>query len=478
MAKRRTAKKHKAEATQQVLSSCGTGFSSSLSNDAQHKRPAFTKVPSKLLGAILDAGLASAPAAHLLAIKASKGPLFVLNEHHVARAYGISRRMFQRGIALMKSRMVLERRRNGRTYAIEQPLPTQGGFVIIEDILLRQPSKLVAFILVVRASPRPMTPLNAARRIGLVSAPTSRKLARAAIELDAIASARGQAGELLIARRGYDFKNQGSENKNGPEKRGPENNDASHRPKEERTQDKESLQNNGVDSSHDTLARAVSGSTSVGSADPSPEWITLADWRNSDFALEREWHSDDNVPICMSLADWAAWLEAFGVNAGHLRTPAAHRQALALAHELYAADEYGDFSRFEAMAAIACAISNALAAGKTIRSLGFIAQRLLRATERADTSWVVDRRSYVSEARFVEMNGFGDLLLCHLRRAGIPVSDGHLVSTMEIEQLEALVTKYGRDPVVQAVMSVTPNYAGKALWSWSDLTNLLDRRTS
>lgn len=441
----------------------------------QQSTPAFTRVPTKLLGAVLDGGLASAYAAHLLAIKASKGRGFVLNERHVAKGFGISRRAFQSGIALMKRRKVLERRSNGRSYAVEQPLTTDGGYVLIEDILLRQPSKLLAFVLVVRASPRPMRPVEAARRIGLRSAPTAHKLAREAIELDAITSGKGQAGELLVARRGYDFSSLVSVNKNETQKNDPENNDASHRSMEEVLQATEESHDNGNELSNSTLSRRFDEDTFDDSANPSTEWMNLADWRDSGFAREWEWNSDRDAPNSMSLSWWWLWLDAFGAKAGHLRTPTVHRQALALAHELEATDEYGQFDRQEAMVGIAFAIGRAVAAGKTIRSLGFIAQRLLMATKSGDASWVVDRRSCLPDQRFIEMSALADRLLSELKHRGVLIDEWHLVATMEIEWLEYLVRKYGRDLLGRAVSSMVPDDAGEKLWSWLELEEVIDR---
>ena len=74
---------------------------------SQSPAPAFARVPCNLLDAILDAKCHdSAYAAHLLAIRVTKGVGFALNEIQVAKSfdqggYEIGRRGFRAGIALL-----------------------------------------------------------------------------------------------------------------------------------------------------------------------------------------------------------------------------------------------------------------------------------------------------------------------------------------------------------------------------------------
>ena len=141
------------------------------------KKP-FARVATKLLGPILDgAHHFSAYAAQMLAIKATKGPGFALNETQLGLpfeqgGYAIGRRGFRGGIALMKKAGVLNRTPKRRHYATEKPLANSGSFVHIEEALLRNNSKLVAFILVVNLTPTPISQVDAAARLGSPAQPS------------------------------------------------------------------------------------------------------------------------------------------------------------------------------------------------------------------------------------------------------------------------------------------------------------------
>jgi hypothetical protein len=166
----------------------------------------LAKVPAALLGKVLDHGKASVFAAHLLAIKCSKGPGFVLWEDYVTEEYGMSRWGFQAGIRLLKELGVLDRWQPGRRRRPEERLAESGGnFVLIAEAVLRQRSAQVAFELAVNLSPMPIRPAQAAKRIGISAGDTIRKLTQTAVQNAGVASTVAARGTVLLARRGFNF---------------------------------------------------------------------------------------------------------------------------------------------------------------------------------------------------------------------------------------------------------------------------------
>jgi hypothetical protein len=128
-----------------------------LMSDTSCAAARFVRVPCSYLGVLLDHGRSSAYGIHLTAIRASKGPTFSLNEKHVAKEYRVGRRAFQAGIRLMKACQVLERTQTGRrTYAVERLAAASRNYVLLDQRLLSASSSLVAFILTVNLSPKPI----------------------------------------------------------------------------------------------------------------------------------------------------------------------------------------------------------------------------------------------------------------------------------------------------------------------------------
>jgi hypothetical protein len=78
-------------------------------------------------------------------------------------------------------------------------------YVSIPDDLLTVPSAVLAFVLVVRLSPNAMTPEEAARRIGVRSRKTARRIYKAAMETQLIADRKVAHGRIEVARGGHVF---------------------------------------------------------------------------------------------------------------------------------------------------------------------------------------------------------------------------------------------------------------------------------
>ena len=159
-------------------------------------------------GRVVQHGHASATAVKLLAIKSwheyQTGTTHTLNKDHVKIHYGIGWRRFREGIwVLTRAGVLLERvQKNHRTFATEVLAPASKHYVEVDAELLECKPVLLAFIVVVNLSPRPMLPAKAASRFGITSATTIRDLRDKATELGAVAY-NPTTGE--VARKGHRF---------------------------------------------------------------------------------------------------------------------------------------------------------------------------------------------------------------------------------------------------------------------------------
>jgi hypothetical protein len=307
---------------------------------------AFVKVPSKLLGAILDSsGHASAAAAHLLAIKCSKGPGFVLNEKQVARpfeegGYQIGQRRFRNGVRVLKRARVLQRIQCGkRSWAKEQLAESDGNFVVFPEKLLRRRSSLVAFLLIANLSPKPLRPSDVARRVGMTSPTTIRSLVKEPVETGEIAHETGQRETVWVARKGYKF----DLVKNDLAKNDSAKNGGTHSKMEERTVDGSESQKEAPPSSYRTSSCEDAGGKRVfdkaGSCNSGPEWIILSDWKATKFFRDNELQFSGEPKIVAAISGWKEWLELYakpGQVPAHLYSPGSYRQMLEIVHELSA----------------------------------------------------------------------------------------------------------------------------------------------
>lgn len=160
----------------------------------------FVKVPVDAIGRLLDGGRSSIAALHLLAIKCAYPPTWSLSEGFVRRQYGIGRHRFRSGIDRLKKTGVLSRVRRDRGYCTEQINFRSPRFVPFPRRLLRQPSTVVAMVLVTFLSPTPTRRNDAAHRLGIRSATTVRELTNAVIATGAVAWVEGKHGEIHFGR--------------------------------------------------------------------------------------------------------------------------------------------------------------------------------------------------------------------------------------------------------------------------------------
>jgi hypothetical protein len=114
----------------------------------------------------------------------------------------------------------------------------------------------------------------------------------------------------------------------------------------------------------------------------------------------------------------------------HLKTPAAFREALTLANEIAARDD--NITAWQAMPGIAFAITQALRQRRSIRSLGFLAVRLIGKTNLGDLSWAFDIRSTLAPGVF---NAAADRALHWVRQleaAQFPLQREALLGTIGV----------------------------------------------
>jgi hypothetical protein len=426
-----------------------------------------TRIPNNLLGAVLDHDKASAYAAHMLAIKCSKGPGFVLNVDACDKFYGISERGFRQGMRVMR-RTVLTREQSGhRTFATERLAEGGDNYVSLPDRLIASlDSDVLAFLLVVKLSPKVLRPTGAARRIGLRSRDVARRLAEAACATEEIVSRTGRHGRLEVARGDDVFRQLDQVTRNVTTKNDPTKNDTAHREQEDSTVDSKSAHTPERQSPYGTRSdeRApseISNSKEAGISEASVDarWIALSDWRNNTFFEHRDmtFHGEPDLGV-MSEREWAACLQRYAGPdlpvPGHLTTPTAHRHASEIVGELgQSARCWGhNINPRLVMAGFALEVAHAIDLRKTIRSLGFIAAKLIRRADKGDDGWAFDLPPRIDQERFADANGLAKEAVTAMKSwkdpAPIAINERHLLSTVEVEELAEIVGKHGRGAVI------------------------------
>lgn len=456
-------------------------------------RIANVRIPSSALGKVLDCGVASAHAIKLLAIKASKGPGFVLNEHACRKYYATSRWSFQAGVRLAIQRGALVRMRQGRRFATERPLNEgQGGFILIPEHLIKRRPTLIGFVSAILLSPAPVRPARAAARIGVVSAATIRRLTIEALRTGVIEKVEGENGAIFVGRKGCKF----DVVKNRPVKNLPVKNRAVHREMEE--------PHSKMEDTSPFNERVLSYATAFGagnalkgsfesrkleSLSDSPDWIALKDWRASKGLAAEEFNASTapNFSDYPSAEQWKEWLCHFSSNVpGHLLRPGAYMQAVEIAHEMKAHWASREFSRADAFHALAVWVAQACEAGRTIRSLGFVAERLLRQLDEEDTSGVHDRPAWYGGDEMARAADLAGQMLdkIALEAPQIGVCRVRLLSVGGLEGLATMIREHGTNRIFDGLLRAIANNRqptnGGQWWDWtwldSDINDKPKRR--
>ena len=399
------------------------------------------RVPCNLLGMILDHGRASAYAAHLLAIKASKGPGFVLYEDFVRENYRVGRRGFQAGVRLQRKAGVLERWQPDRRRPKERLAPAGQNYVGLNEDLLAGSSDLVAFVLAANLTPGPSRPAAIAKRIGITAAGTVRKLAKAAIASGNVAAATAARGTKLLARRGYKF----DLVKNVPAGNVPAGNVTAYSNLEDGTVSGRKEQGHATRShergAHDDFLNGNETKKELG-----PKWQVLSDWKASRFFQERGVYADGEPKAVMDATAWRQWLDYYGGAPDHVAGAAAHRQALEVVHELKVAGTSAH--PWLIMVALAFWICRTHAEGKPIRSLAIVAERLVRYVGNGDFGWLLNLPPRIASDEFLNASKVATEAATALKSWGIRIDEAELLCTVRVEQLAQMIRKHTRNGVV------------------------------
>lgn len=441
----------------------------------------FVKVPTRLLGKVLDHGKPSAYAAHLLAIKCDR-PDHVLNERNLGKkvsegGFGICRRSFQQGIRVMKESGVLYREQIGRRSFAKERLAEGGeGFVPFPRRLIREDSPIVAGVLAVLLSPYPVRPKDVFKRIGIRSRETTKKLTELVIATGAVAHHVGKRGAVWLGRSGANFNQADDLTKNEPIKNDPTKNEAAQNTCEE-TGKKREIRQKGKNSPHTTrlCERACADDDLRNGSDLDPQWITLRDWRSSSYLAELDYdvYGGYSGKDWFTLNNWRHVVEHYGEAPAHVLTPAAHRQALEICDLLSRMNKGHYFDGDHAKWALAFEIAKAAAKGRKIRSLGFIAERLCRSVVEGDYSCIFNLPPRIDQAEFESAYNFALEAFAAFEKSTPPfkaVRDT-MLSTPQLELLAAMFREHGRNVVVQAINKVLREGLrppeGRFAWRWS-----------
>lgn len=449
-------------------------------------------IPSVLLGKVLDSDDAG-HAIKLLGIKKLYGSGFVLNERSCRKHFNMSRWAFQAGMRLLKARGALVREQRGRGFAKEEPLDRGNGrYVLIDKKLLTKRSALIGFIAAVNLPRDPIRPHEAAARIGITSRSTIRKLVAEALAAGAIGKGARDRSTILVGRKSQEF----DLVKNRPAKFQPAKNHPTHRGMEEGhsiMQDRTLYSVNRL--SHGTHLRAGNAlkkdfeDEEVQDFSRDPDWIALKDWRSGEWFAEREMHATDPPKFSdyPTIGQWEEWLTHFSSDVpGHILRPEAHRQAVEIAHEIEAhwAANYL-IAKADAFHALAVWVARACEEGRSIRSFGFIAERLLRQLDDEDTSSVENRPAWYDDQDMAEAASLANQMLDELSETEIDVCRERLVSTSGLEELLAMIRQYGTGPILEGLRcSIERDHRpgdGKRWFGWrwlnDDIANKPKRRT-
>lgn len=358
-------------------------------NPHQTAHPQLAKAPvikisSEHIGKVLDHGKSSQVAIKLLAIRSHHSDDdFALNVTHCATRHGVGRDAFQRAVKLMADVGIIARKQVGKQFAQEVlNSPSSPSFATIRVSTLDLPTAVVAFIVAARLSPKAARPADVAKRIGITSRTTIGRIVREAAATGEIACYGVGNRQILVGRPGLDnqlSKNQLSKNQLS-KFQGTQSN-------------KEGRQ---VDERKNTgdVIREVQYAPKGGDV----RLLELSDWTGSDYFSSVSPMLLALTPKAgaLSLAEWRRQMKwaCEGHAPAHLLTRIAHRQALEIT--AYIATLRGwtriegehavscagwEFQVREVMLALASEIARAVAKGKTIKSLAFVAERMARFVE-------------------------------------------------------------------------------------------------
>jgi hypothetical protein len=115
----------------------------------------------------------------------------------------------------------------------------------------------------------------------------------------------------------------------------------------------------------------------------------------------------------------------------------------------------------QALPDIAYAVMHAVALGKRIYSLGFIAEALARKVDNGDRTWAFGIPSVLSTEEHAQAYEHAHRWVQGLEAAEYPVNRDAKLGTIEVENLSWYLRQYGIDVVVAGIDA---RLAGKAQW--------------
>lgn len=313
---------------------------------------------------------------------------------------------FQAALRLLKDLGILRRKVRGpRGYAVDELVPpaSSSNFTSVNVAALDLPCDVFAFIVVVLLSEPPLRPAVAAKRIGIKSLPTVYKVSAAAAKAGYIATFVGPNRTTWVGRPGTNFSQHVGSSKNQSTKTKSSKNHGAHSKRKNLTVEGRETQN-----TKDSTVRNAPKDGAAGLL------LELSDWKTSEYFNSFGFIASPGLTPggSLSLAEWRMLLKRFcGETAPvHLMTRKAHRQAVEITTFLCVqlgwvtlSDDCKQIANSnpvqvrEMAIAVAGEIAKAVAKGRTIRSLGFIAERLGRSVEHGDESFVFDRPVTLSE---------------------------------------------------------------------------------
>lgn len=368
------------------------------------------KLSNAHIGRILDRGRTSMHALHLLAIKVARGPEWVLNEKHVSTAHAIGRRSFRDGIKCLQDAGIIVREQQfARRYATEDILPADTmGFTRIPRIVLSEPSDVVSFVIVTQLSPSPRRPTDVARRFGVKSKEAIARVVDRSVELRAIAFKRDERGAHWVARNEQSFAAPFGNAHAGfvpaenvlaefePAEKAPAGNVPSHMIRKN-SNEYERGQVEGSRSRGFTPLRALRVADATRSdtllpscsSGPEPSLLELTDWRRSEYFQSGEGrHVHDDMasgPPRTTAVDFDAYMASIAMLGPvplHIESQSAYEQVVEIADVATAicgkSAGLRTVSMIDGVFGVVARIARAHHQQKTIRSLGFIAESILR----------------------------------------------------------------------------------------------------
>jgi hypothetical protein len=166
----------------------------------------------------------------------------------------------------------------------------------------------------------------------------------------------------------------------------------------------------------------------------------------------------------MNRASWSKTLERYGPVPGHLTTVASHRQAMDLITELVTRS--GVSPRHTAYG-LGYHVWLAVKTGKTIRSLGFVAEKLIRRIAEGDDTWVYDLPSLRSQDDLDGALAWARRFIGLGKQAGVALNERALTSTLELEMLADLIAAGRATDFATRVRCAAAPGEGQSVCGWT-----------